>query len=281
MLALIGGTGLYSLEGLEINRRHSVQTPFGKPSAEIIEGNYRGTPVLFLPRHGLHHELLPSEIPFRANVYALKACGATGIVSVSASGSLDERYAPGSMGLVSQYIDWTRGKRALTFFGEGLVGHISSAQPACPILSQAVVAAAERLDIPLHTHLTYGCVEGPRLGTRAESVFFKQSGCDILGMTNVPEAFLALEAQLPYVTIAIITDYDCWLDDPTKHASAHEVVQLYKNNLGKIQHLLGALLENPPSLEQSPSRTSLKYAVMTQESFLGVAQKELLAFLRK
>jgi 5'-methylthioadenosine phosphorylase len=282
MLGIIGGSGLYALEELEIIREHDISTPFGKPSAPIVEGKAFNSKALFLPRHGRNHEFLPSEVNFRANIFALKKLGATTILSVSASGSLQEEIKPGDLALASQYFDHTRGKRAASFFGEGVTAHISTAEPTCHVLAADVVKAAKAIGITLHTDKTYACVEGPRLGTKAESYFLRgPAGCDIVGMTNVPEAFLAREAQMGYVTLAIATDYDCWLDDPDAHVSVEAVFAVYFENIGKIKKIVLKLLENGISPTPEKIRTALKGAVMTPDERLKPEQKEWLEILRK
>jgi 5'-methylthioadenosine phosphorylase len=281
MLGIIGGSGLYALEDLEITKEHTLTTPFGAPSAPIIEGKAFGRTALFLPRHGRNHEFLPSEVNFRANIFALKKLGATTILSVSASGSLQEEIKPGDLALAAQYFDHTRGKRAASFFGEGITAHISTAEPTCPALAADVVKAAQTLNIPLHTGKTYACVEGPRLGTRAESYFLRgPAGCDIVGMTNVPEAFLAREAQMGYVTLAIATDYDCWREDPDEHVSVEAVFAVYYENIGKIKKLILALLEQGLSPTPEKIRTALKGAIMTPEERINPEQKDWLAVLK-
>src|SRR5207244_4657004 len=180
-------------------------------------GTRRGREVAVLARHGLEHQLLPGEINFRANIWALKSLGVRTVIGVSAVGSLRQEIHPGDLALPSQYLDFTRGTRAASFFGGGLVAHVSSAQPTCRATAALIARVARSQDVMLHEDRTYACVEGPRLGTRAESLFLRTAGADLVGMTNVPEAFLALEAQLGYCTIAVVTDYDCWLEDPTQH----------------------------------------------------------------
>lgn len=281
MLAIIGGSGLYALDDLEIVAEHNIDTPFGKPSAPVVEGKAFGTSVLFLPRHGRNHEFLPSEVNFRANIYALKKLGATTVLSISASGSLKEEIKPGDLALASQYFDHTRGFRKNSFFGEGVTAHISTAEPTCPVLAQDVLNTAKSLGIPMHSEKTYACVEGPRLGTKAESFFLRgAAGCDIVGMTNVPEAFLAREAQMGYVTLAIATDYDCWHDDPDAHVNVEAVFEVYYENIGKIKTLISKLLETGISETPEKIRTALNGAVMTPEERLSAEQKEFLSVLR-
>lgn len=282
MLGIIGGSGLYALNELEIIKEHDITTPFGKPSAPIVEGQAFGNKALFLPRHGRNHEFLPTEVNYRANIYALKLLGAETILSVSASGSLQEEIKPGDLALASQYFDHTRGKRNPSFFGEGVTAHISTAEPTCPVLANDVVRAAQTLGITLHTNKTYACVEGPRLGTKAESHFLRgAAGCDIVGMTNVPESFLAREAQMGYVTLAIATDYDCWKDDPDAHVNVEAVFAVYFENIGKIKTIILKLLENGISATPDNIRTALKGAVMTPDARLTPAQAEWLAVLRR
>ena len=180
------------------------------------QGRLHDREILFLARHGAGHRLLPHEVNYRANVFALKRAGATQILGFSAVGSLVEAVAPGDLAMPSQYFDWTRGARERSFFGGGVAAHISTAIPVSENLVTWAAGAAKRLDITLHTGLTYACVEGPRLGTRAESHFMRGAGCHLVGMTNVPEAFLAREAQICYATVGIVTDYDCWMDDPSQ-----------------------------------------------------------------
>ncbi len=282
MLAIIGGSGLYALDELDVVAEHDIDTPFGKPSAPIIEGKAFGSSVLFLPRHGRNHEFLPSEVNYRANIYALKKLGATTVLSISASGSLQEEIAPGDLALASQYFDHTRGKREASFFGGGVTAHISTAAPTCPALAADILKAAKETDLKLHSDKTYACVEGPRLGTKAESNFLRgAAGCDIVGMTNVPEAFLAREAQMGYVTLAIATDYDCWREDPDEHVSVEAVFAVYFENIGKIKQLILKVLENGISETPDNIRTALNGAVMTPDERLNDAQKEWLSVLRR
>lgn len=281
MLALIGGTGLSALEGLEVKEIHQAETPFGKPSSDIVHGRLGKQDVLFLSRHGTQHQYLPHEVNYRANIFALKALGATQIVGVSAVGSLSEPIAPGQLALPGQYFDWTRGRRAQTFFGDGIAAHVSTANPVSEQLVQWIARHAAALDIPLHTGVTYGCVEGPRLGTRAESNYLRQAGCHLVGMTNVPEVFLAREAQICYATIGIATDYDCWMDDPAKHVQATEIFGLYRNSLARVQRLLRAMLEDERPAEEADIRGALTYAVLTPDAALSEQQRAWMSVLRR
>lgn len=281
MLGVIGGTGLYKMEGLEGVESMQVETPFGAPSSAITIGRLSGKKIAFLPRHGQSHQLLPSEINYRANLWALKSTGVTHVVSVSAVGSLALEVKPAQLALPNQFIDLTKGTRARTYFGDGLVAHISTAEPTCPHLSKSIIEAADSLNIPLHKNVTYACVEGPRLGTKAESLHMQKIGAQIVGMTNVPEVFLAREAQLSYATIAVVTDYDCWLDDPSQHVSVEKVIELYGQNIGKVQQVLKAVVEKFDGKRSTQASEALKYAVMTPEASLTPEKKKMLEFLRK
>lgn len=281
MLGVIGGSGLYNLEDLKIEKEHNIDTPFGKPSAPIIEGTYNGKTILFLSRHGIGHQYLPHEVNYRANIFSLKKLDARRILGVSASGSLREELKPGDLALVSQYFDHTRGKRDYSFFGNGVAGHVSTACPTCPALSADIEAAAKRLNHPLHTDKTYGCVEGPRLGTRAESFFLRDSAkCDLVGMTNVPEAFLAREAQMAYATICLVTDYDCWMDDPDQHVSVEKFFETYSDAIEKAKAILSELLKSPLTNTPDNIRNALKTAILTPEENIDTQQKEWLEVLR-
>ena len=281
MLAIIGGTGLYQLPGLEIETSHPAATPFGEASATVQQGRLNGVPLLFLPRHGPGHRLLPHEVNYRANVYALKRAGATMVLSVSACGSLAESLAPGHFALPRQYIDWTRGRRESSFFGRGVAAHVSTAEPVSQALCKAVAVAAARVPgLVLHEELTYACVEGPRFGTRAESFLLRQFGAHLVGMTNVPEVFLAREAQIAYATLAIATDYDCWRDDPEEHAQMDAIMARYAACVEQARALIGALVAAPLPTPEPAIRQALSGAVMTPDTLLDDAQRAWLAVLR-
>lgn len=281
MLAIIGGTGLYELAGMEIDERLEAPTPFGEPSGAVVRGRVGGRGVLFLARHGSGHRLLPHEVNYRANIFALKQAGATQILGVSAVGSLDEAIAPGHFAVPSQYFDWTRGRRRHTFFGDGVAAHVSTARPVSAALVDWIAGAAADLKIALHRDVTYGCVEGPRLGTRAESLFLRQVGCHLVGMTNVPEVFLAREAQMGYATLGIATDYDCWMEDPGKHVTVSGIFELYRDSLGRARTLLEALLASPLPEVEPDIRSALSFALMTPEEALDDTQRGWLDVLRR
>src|ERR1700732_1064470 len=263
MIGIIGGTGLYRMEALQVTQTREVSTPFGPPSSPIVLGVLQGRDVAFLARHGLHHDLLPGEINFRGNIWALKSLGVRTIVGVSAVGSLREEIRPGDLALSSQYLDFTKGLRASTFFGRGLVAHVSTANPTCSTTAGLVTHAARALELTLHEGRTHAVIEGPRFGTRAESLYLRNCGADLVGMTNVPEVFLACEAQLGYCTIAVATDYDCWLDDASQHVSADQVIASFHRNLGRVQQLIAGAVAEYAEDESRPCRNALRTAIVT------------------
>ncbi len=284
MLAIIGGTGIYQFEGLDIINKHTVITPYGPPSAEIVEGKYGALPLFFLPRHGTAHQLLPHEVNYRANIWALKYLGVTQIIGLSATGSLQQEIAPGELSIAAQYLDFVKGNRHKTFFGEGLAAHVSTAEPSCKVLAANLSRAAAKLGIHLHQNKTYLCIDGPRLGTRAESLFFKNVvKADLVGMTNVPEVFLAYEAQICYCTIAIATDYDCWQLDPAEHVSVAQVISRYNASLEQTILLLKTYLQyfHQNADPQSPARQSLACALLTPKECIPEDKKALLALLQQ
>jgi 5'-methylthioadenosine phosphorylase len=262
MIGIIGGSGLYKMDDIEQVQEKLVETPFGKPSGPIVIGTMNKQAVAFLPRHGQQHNFLPGEINFRANIWALKSLGVHHVVSVSAVGSLDKDIHPGDLAVVGQYIDWTRGKRDGSFFGKGVIAHISMAVPVCPTLSKLVYEKADGIADKVHTGKTYACVEGPRFGTRAESHLLRSWGAQLVGMTNVPEAFLAREAQMCYSSIGVVTDFDCWMEDEDSHVSATKMLELYRENLKKVQKILKEIAV--PSVRTTcPCRTSLQGGLLT------------------
>jgi len=280
MLAIIGGTGLYDIEGLETVSETEIETPFGKPSSPVRTLRAGNRDFLFLPRHGAGHSFLPHEINYRANIFALKKAGARMVVGFSAVGSLREEIAPGDFSVPSQYLDLTKGKREYSFFGNGIAAHVSTALPTCPDLSTWIAKTADESDMKLHMDKTYACVEGPRLGTKAESFFMRGAGCDLVGMTNVPEVFLAREAQLSYATICIATDYDCWLDDPEHHVTVQAVIERFGTSLEKAKVLLMELLQSPLPQVDEDYRKALAMAVLTPDSALDQDQISMLEVLR-
>ena len=280
MLAIIGGTGIYDLEGLRIEQQLDPSTPFGAASGAVARGRLGRHELLFLARHGSGHRLLPHEVNYRANIFALKRAGATQILGISAVGSLADAVAPGHFAMPSQYFDWTRGNRERSFFGGGVAAHVSTAEPVSAGLVDWVARQAAAAGLPLHRDLTYACVEGPRLGTRAESHFLRQAGCHLVGMTNVPEAFLAREAQMAYATLGIVTDYDCWKDDAREHVTVAAIFERYGRSLQAARALLAALLQTELPEADRSSRTALAGALLTPDAAITAHQREWLDVLR-
>jgi len=281
MLAIVGGTGLYDLPGMTIEQRFCEETPFGAPSGYILQGRIGQNEILFLARHGAGHRLLPHEVNYRANIFALKRAGATQLLGFSAVGSLTMEVKPGDLAMPEQYFDWTRGNRQRTFFGGGVAAHVSTAKPVSETLVNAVGAAAANAGLRIHRGLTYACVEGPRLGTQAESHFLRQAGCHLVGMTNVPEVFLAREAQIDYATVGLVTDYDCWLNDPTQHVSVSGIFELYAQTLSKATKLLETLLAQRLPLRDPAISSALSTAMLTTESSISPEQKKWLDVLHR
>jgi 5'-methylthioadenosine phosphorylase len=243
--AIIGGSGLYALAGLTDVREMKVDTPFGAPSDSILVGEMGGRRVAFLARHGRHHTLLPTEVNYRANIFALKSLGVERILSASAVGSMRETIHPRDVVLVDQFIDRTR-RRPATFFGTGLAAHISFADPVCPELRGRMLDAANRLGASAHDGGTYLCIEGPAFSTRAESRLYRSWGVDVIGMTNLPEARLAREAEICYATLALVTDYDCWHEEE-EDVSVASLLEILKANselaAGVVRDSIAALPE--------------------------------------
>jgi 5'-methylthioadenosine phosphorylase len=281
-IAIIGGTGLYSLEDLKNLKEQTIETPFGKPSAPLIHGKYGDQNIIFLARHGRNHELLPHEINYRANIFALKSANVDQIISISAIGSLQEALKPGHFVISSQYIDWIQGAREKTFFGDGLVAHVSTAEPTCRSLTTTLANTARKIGITLHTDKTYICVNGPRFGTKAESFLLKNTlKGDVVGMTNMPEVFLAREAQICYCPIGIVTDYDCWYDEPSQQVDAASAIEQYKKSLEQTKTLLRELFTHPLPSPDAYCRRSLKNALLTKRETLNQKQQQLLEILEK
>jgi 5'-methylthioadenosine phosphorylase len=244
VLGIIGGSGFYNLPGIEHARWEKVMTPWGAPSDEILFAEIQGLPIRFLPRHGRGHPVPPSAINFRANIDALKRAGVTDLVSISACGSLKEEFAPGHFVLVDQFVDRTFA-REKSFFGPGLVAHVSVADPVSPLLVDAIEEAAKAEAIDYTRGGTYLVMEGPQFSTRAESNLYRSWGMDVIGMTNMPEAKLAREAEICYATVAMVTDYDCWHDD---HAAVDvaSVIAVMQGNTEKAQRLVTRLARSFP-----------------------------------
>ncbi len=239
VIGIIGGSGLYELDGLVEREWVTVPTPYGEPSDQLLRGRIDGQAVVFLPRHGRGHKLSPSELPFRANIYALKALGVTEVLSLSACGSLCEELPPGMFVVVDQFVDRTFARQK-SFFGSGLVAHVSMAHPVCGRLGQRLEAALGALEVPHRRGGSYLVMEGPQFSTLAESKLYRQWGCDVIGMTNMPEAKLAREAELCYATVAMVTDFDCWHPDHDA-VTVDQVVKTLLGNADRARALVRAI----------------------------------------
>ncbi len=280
-IGIIGGSGLYQMDALTDMEEVTVDTPFGQPSDAFICGQLNGTPVAFLARHGRGHRLMPTELPFRANIYAMKSLGVKYLVSASAVGSLKEEVKPVDMVIPDQFIDRTK-NRAATFFGDGIVAHIAFGDPVCKNLATILGDAVESLNlagVTLHRGGTYVCMEGPAFSTKAESHLYRSWGATVIGMTNLTEAKLAREAEIAYATLAMATDYDCWHPDHDSVTVDMVIGNLQKNAVNAqlvIQDVVHRLTENPPS---SDAHSALKYAVLTPLDRAPIETKNKLKLL--
>jgi 5'-methylthioadenosine phosphorylase len=265
-VGVIGGSGLYNMEGLTEVEKIKISTPFGEPSDAIVLGNLEGVRVAFLPRHGEGHRISPSELPAKANIYALKSLGVERIVSVSAVGSLKEEIEPLDIVIPDQIIDCTRG-RASTFFTDGIVGHVSLAEPFCPVLSQLSFEASARVGAKVHKGGTYLVTEGPQFSTKAESQLYRSWGADIIAMTALPEAKLAREAELCYAIIAFVTDYDCW--HPRYESVTTEMILInLRKGIDTVKGILKLLLPSIPQKRNCACASALEYAIATEAKYI-------------
>ena len=260
-IGIIGGSGLYEMEGLTRLEEHALDTPFGAPSDLYISGVLHGREVVFLPRHGKGHRFLPSEIPFRANVWGMKKLGVTHLLSVSAVGSLREEIAPGHIVFPDQFIDRTF-LRESTFFGRGIIAHVQFGDPVCPNLLDDLAATAETLKVAHHRGGTYVCMEGPAFSTRAESNLYRSWDGAVIGMTNLQEAKLAREAELCFATIALATDYDCWHETEAE-VSVDAVIKMMQHNIATSKRLLAGVVERLDPARPCGCHDSLKFALLT------------------
>lgn len=275
-IGVVGGSGLYEMDGLESIERVRVETPFGAPSDAYITGILNGRRMVFLPRHGVGHRLLPSEINFRANIWGFKKLGCERLISVSAVGSMREEIVPGHLVFVDQFIDWTR-TRTASFLGEGLVGHVALADPiSLPLHDRLVEAGRKTEGVQIHEKGTYICIEGPHFSTRAESKMYRGFGADVIGMTNIPEARLAREAELSYATIALATDYDCWKEDEA-HVETEAVLEILKANVEKAKRVVSTYVAGDIEPLDPASSTALRTALITPLGAISAATREKLA----
>ncbi len=266
-IGVIGGSGLYEIEGLETIEEVRVETPFGEPSDVLITGMLDDVKMVFLPRHGRGHRLLPSEVPYRANIYAMKKLGVQRIISVSAVGSMKEEIVPGHIVIPDQFFDRTQGKRASTFFGNGVAGHVQFADPVCAELSTVLVEAGRRAGATVHKGGTYICIEGPNFSTRAESKIYRSWGVDIIGMTNIPEARLAREAEICYATVALATDYDCW-HDSHDDVTVEAVLAIIKQNVAMARGIIKEAVTVLAAEAACCCGEALKFATMTDPAMI-------------
>ena len=271
-VGIIGGSGLYHLEELEGREEIHLETPFGKPSSSFVTGEIHGVPVAFLPRHGIGHVLMPTEIPFRANIWGLKKLGVTHLISVGAVGSLKEEIAPGHMVFPDQFIDLTR-HRSSTFFGNGLVGHVQFGDPVCAMLSSRLVEAANKVGATVHERGTYICMEGPAFSSRAESELYRSWGASVIGMTNAQEAKLAREAEMAFASISLATDYDCWHED-YENVTVNDVIETLHKNVELAKVVIKSAAELIPEEKKCSCGYALDNSIITDTNLYKEAVNE-------
>ncbi len=276
-VGVIGGSGLYQMDGFEDVEEVSLATPFGEPSDAYLVGRIDGVRTVFLPRHGTGHRISPSEINFRANIWGMKQLGVSRIVSVSAVGSMREDISPGDFVVIDQFFDRTR-HRVDTFFSDGVVGHVMFADPVCADVASACVACAKSLDIPVHDGGTYLCMEGPQFSTRAESRIYRTWGVDVIGMTNLQEARLCREAEICYATIAMSTDYDCW-HESEEDVTVAAILAVMHSNVQHAQELIRVLVPRIATERTCPCKDALQYAILTDPARIPAETRDRLGLL--
>jgi len=276
-IGIIGGSGLYSMPGFTNQHEVRMETPFGDPSDPFVLGELEDRKVAFLARHGRGHRILPSELNFRANIYAFKKLGVERIISVSAVGSLKEEHKPTDFVIPDQFIDRTS-RRISTFFGDGIVGHVAFGDPVCPTVAQAAAKACAHLNLVGKFGGTYVCMEGPQFSTRAESNLYRSWGADVIGMTNLQEAKLAREAEICYATIAMVTDYDCWREGHDS-VTIEEIVRVLHQNAENACKVVRAAVAAMPSERACACASAARFAVLTQPDAIPAAAKERLKLL--
>ena len=275
-IGIIGGSGLYQMKELTDQRCVRVETPFGSPSDDLHIGTLSGKRVAFLPRHGRGHRLLPSEIPYLANIYALRQIGVEHLISVSAVGSMREEIAPGHICLPDQFIDLTK-DRPRTFFGGGVVGHIPFDKPVCADLADVLHRAGNKAGAAMHVGGTYVCIEGPQFSTRAESNLYRSWGVDVIGMTNLPEARLAREAEICFATLALATDYDCWHE--TEEVSVEQILKIINRNVSLAQEIIRRAVQMLPAERACPCGSALQHAIITDRAAISEEARRRLDLL--
>jgi len=272
ILGVIGGSGLYQMTGIEQGEWVAVDTPFGAPSDDYFVGKLTGVRVVFLPRHGRGHRLLPSELNFRANIYGMKKLEVDHLIAVSAVGSLKKEIAPGHIVIPDQFIDRTCG-RISTFFGRGIVAHVSFADPMCGVLTRLLADAGREAGATIHAGGTYICMEGPQFSTRAESFLYRSWGADIIGMTNLQEAKLAREAEICFATLALATDYDCW-NTEAGDVVIEDVLAILNANVAMAQRIIHDAVPRLPAERGCPCAAALKDAIITDRALIPAAVKQ-------
>ena len=280
-IGIIGGSGFYNIEGIKKVKKVKVTTTFGKPSDDFVTGVLGGREVVFLARHGIGHRVLPSEINYRANIYAMKKLGVEQIISVSACGSLKEELKPLDIVIPDQFIDRTNIGRLMTFFGDGIVAHIPFAEPVCGELSRSLAAAARKAGANVHLGGVYLNMEGPQFSTKAESKLYRSWGADIIGMTNLPEAKLAREAEMCYATVACITDYDCWrMDDKdSESVSLEMIINNLCKNVDISKNILKTVLPNLREDRNCACSSALENSIVTRPEFISASTKKKLKLI--
>jgi 5'-methylthioadenosine phosphorylase len=269
-IGVIGGTGLYKIEGMTDIQELNLDTPFGKPSDSIVLGRLNGVGIAFLPRHGRGHRIIPSEIPARANIYALKSLGVEHIIGINTCGSFKEEVKPGHLLIPDQVIDRTQ-NRISTFFGDGVVAHVSMADPFCPDLSRVLLDSAREAGATVHNKGTYIAMEGPAFSTRGESLLYKSWGAHVIGMTLLPEAKLAREAEICYASVCCVTDYDCWKD---QNVSVEIIMGFMKHNVSTAKNIIKLAVSKIPLERGCACASALKMAIVTAPTFMSLAQKK-------
>jgi 5'-methylthioadenosine phosphorylase len=277
VVGVIGGSGLYEMEGLTDIRWLNIDTPFGSPSDQFLTGTMDGVRLVFLPRHGRGHRIIPSEINFRANIYGMKVLGVDWIISVGAVGSMREEIRPGDVVVIDQFFDRTKG-RISTFFGRGIVAHVSFADPVCPALAELLYKAANKEKAVVHKGGTYLCIEGPQFSTRAESLIYRGWGVDVIGMTNLTEAKLAREAEICYATLAFATDYDCW-HTAEESVTIDAVLKVLSDNVALAKRIVKSTVAYIDSAGRCHCREALKDAVITDKAAISTRVKKDLDFI--
>ena len=273
VIGVIGGSGLYEMEGLTDVKSVAITTPFGAPSDEFVTGVLDGVRMVFLPRHGRGHRLLPSEVNYRANIHGMKQLGVTRLISVSAVGSMKEEIAPGHIVIPDQFIDRTNASRVNTFFGNGIVAHVQFADPVCAELSDNLFAAAQAAGATVHKGGTYICMEGPAFSTRAESVMYRSFGVSVIGMTNIPEAKLAREAEICYGVIALATDYDCW-HESHDDVSIDAIMAIIKQNVATAKAIIRHAIGRTGGERSCHCSSAMQYAVITEKTAIPTETKK-------